>query len=118
MGLARERRGDAGAYPAVCIADPYGRNSAFRERLGRARADQWPDDVFEAYLHAFVLDLAAGNVALVQRPRSGYEAPEYFVVDLEIWKSIVDGYRLGEMLVSSDPYKEWRPRSRWRRLQL
>lgn len=116
MGLARAWRNRRAGSPCVEIASSptFSTGSMHGQRLEQARNENWPDDLRDAYYDAFVLDLAAGNVALIQALSQDAEwTIGTYVVDLNDWEWRDGTFPLGKTWQTNEPLNaKWRARSR------
>jgi hypothetical protein len=103
MGLARNWGRSSRKGPCVEIAsyEPGLFQSQHQQRLLQIERENWSADVCDAYYEAFVLDLAAGNVALIQALGSNAER-------------VTGTYPLGKTWQMTGRLdSKWRSRSRW-----
>jgi hypothetical protein len=128
VGLARtwdRHRGAVKASPLVQISGTESGHSRHGETTDpRRQWPHWSEDARDAYYTAFLSELMAGNVALVQRGTpENFDVIAEYVVDLSAWQRRgrrSRQHRPGDVYRANPERPDspnWKPRSRWLRVQ-
>lgn len=97
----------SGEHPAMPLLREYGDPTDYQKRAAQRRAEEWSDDLWQAYVVALRRRLEKASVHLIEQPDPDNLGRAY-VVDLKQWEPVSGD----PPDIAADPNAGWRHKVR------